>query len=57
MEAHKTNWPALERAAFLIEHNSIPIFVPRYCAEAAQLASMMAALRQDSIGGCDGGEE
>ena len=58
MEAQKTNWPALDRAAFLIEHASVPKYVPRYCAEAAQLMAMLAAsLGQESVGDSDGGEE
>ena len=42
MEARKTNWPALERAVFLIDHAGVPRYIPYYCAEAAQLASMLA---------------
>ena len=58
METPKTNWPALDRAAFLIEHASVPKYVPRYCAEAAQLMAMLAAsLGQESAGGSDGREE
>ena len=58
MEAQKTNWPVLDRAAFLIEHASVPKYVPHYCAEAAQLMSMLAeSLKQESVGGSSGGEE
>lgn len=59
MEAQKTNWPVLDRAAFLIEHASVPKYVPRYCAEAAQLMSMLAESlqQQNQSGGCDGGEK
>ena len=46
MEAHKTNWPALERAAFLIDHAGVPRYIPHYCAESAQLVSMLAAFQQ-----------
>ena len=58
MEAQKTNWPALDRTALLIEHASVPKYVPRYCAEAAQLMAMLAAsLGQESAGGRNGGEK
>ena len=57
MEVHAPNWPAPDRAAFLIEHASVPKYVPHYCAEAAQLISMLAAyLQQENLsGGHDGG--
>ena len=57
MEVYVPNWPALNRATFLIDHASAPRYVPHYCAEAAQLASMLAAYLQqnDPFGGCDGG--
>lgn len=58
METPKTNWPALDRTAFLIDHASVPRFVPHYCAEAAQLMSMLAeSLKQESVGGSNGGKE
>ena len=59
MEAQKSNWSALDRAAFLIERASVPRYVPRYCAEAAQLMSMMAESlqQQNQSGGSNGGEK
>ena len=59
MEAQKTNWPVLDRAAFLIDHASVPRYVPHYCAETAQLLSMLAASlhRYDLSGGHDGGKK
>lgn len=45
----KTNWPTLDRAAFLIEHACVPRAYPSYCAEAAQLlAALEERLRQGS---------
>ena len=42
-------YPALDRAAFLIERTCVPrYYPPRYCAEAAQLLSMLEAARQKS---------
>ena len=42
-------YPALDRAAFLIEHACVPRAYPIYCAEAAQLLAMLdAAQRQSS---------
>ena len=59
MDAQKTNWPVLDRAEFLIDHACVPKYVPHYCAEAAQLMSMLAAsLQQNSLsGGHDGGKK
>ena len=56
MEAHKFNWPVLDRVAFFIDHAGVPRYVPHYCVEAAQLMSMLAAsLQQNSLsGGHDG---
>lgn len=43
----KPTYPALDRAAFLIERACVPRFYPFYCAETAQLFAMMeAALHQ-----------
>ena len=43
---------------FLIGHAGAPGYVPHYCAEAAQLMSILAvSLKQESVGGSDGGEE
>ena len=54
METQKTNWPGLDRAALLIDHACVPRYTPHYCAEAAQLMSMLADfLREKSIGGSD----
>ena len=40
-------YPALDRAAFLIDHTSVPrYYPPRYCAEAAQLLAMLEAAQQ-----------
>ena len=42
-------YPALDRAAFLIERTCVPrYYPPRYCAEAAQLLAMLEAARQQS---------
>ena len=54
METQKTNWPGLDQASFLIDHTCVPRYAPHYCAEAAQLMSMLADfLREKSIGGSD----
>ena len=43
-------YPALDRAAFLIERTCVPrYYPPTYCAEAAQLLAMLEAARQKSI--------
>lgn len=40
-------YPALDRAAFLIERTCVPrYYPPRYCVEAAQLLAMLEAVRQ-----------
>jgi len=40
-------YPALDRAAFLIERTCVPrYYPPRYCAEAAQLLAMLEAAQQ-----------
>ena len=59
MEGYDPNWPALNRAAFLIEHASVPRHVPIYCAEAGQLFAMLTAyLQQKNLsGGSDGGKK
>ena len=59
MEIHELNWPALDRTAFLIDHASVPKYIPHYCAEAAQLISMLAASLQqhDISGGHDVGKK
>ena len=58
METQKTNWPGLDQASFLIDHTCVPRYAPHYCAEAAQLMSMLAdSLREKSIGGSDDGEK
>lgn len=42
-------YPALDRAAFLIEHTCVPrYYPPTYCAEAAQLLAMLEAARRQS---------
>ena len=42
-------YPALDRAAFLIERTCVPrYYPPTYCAEAAQLLAMLEAARQKS---------
>ena len=42
-------YPSLDRAAFLIERTCVPrYYPPAYCAEAAQLLSMLEAARQKS---------
>ena len=59
MKARKSNWPALDRAAFLIDHAGVPRHVPYYCAESAQLVSMLAAFQQQQnpSGGHDVGKK
>ena len=43
-------YPALDRAASLIERTFVPRYhPPTYCAEAAQLLAMLEAARQKSI--------
>lgn len=43
-------YPALDRAAFLIERTCVPRYYPLcYCAEAAQLLAMLEAAQQKSI--------
>lgn len=43
-------YPALDRAAFLIERTCVPrYYPPRYCAEAAQLLAMLEAARQRNV--------
>ena len=50
-------YPALDRAAFLIERTCVPrYYPPRYCAEAAQLLAMLDAVRQKSIPQEHGGD-
>lgn len=42
-------YPALDRAAFLIEHTCVPRYSPPvYCAEAAQLLAMLEKARQNT---------
>lgn len=41
-------YPALDRAAFLIEHACVPRAYPTFCAETAQLLAMLEAARQKS---------
>ncbi len=42
-------YPALDRAAFLIERTCVPRhYPPIYCAEAAQLLAMLDAARQQN---------
>ncbi len=42
-------YPALNRAAFLIERTCVPrYYPPTYCAEAAQLLAMLEAAQQKS---------
>ena len=41
-------YPALDRAAFLIERACVPRFYPSYCAETAQLFAMMEAAQQEN---------
>ena len=42
-------YPALDRAAFLIEHTCVPRhYPPTYCAEAAQLLAMLEAAQRQS---------
>ena len=42
----ETNWPTLDRAAFLIERACVPRYYPAYCAEAAQLLALLEAAQQ-----------
>ena len=50
-------YPALNRAAFLIERTCVPrYYPPRYCAEAAQLLAMLDEARQKSIPQEHGGD-
>lgn len=42
-------YPALDRAAFLIERTCVPrYYPPTYCAEAAQLLAMLEAAQRQS---------
>ena len=42
-------YPALDRAAFLIERTCVPrYYPPTYCAEAAQLLAMLEAAHQQN---------
>lgn len=42
-------YPALDRAAFLIEHACVPRAYPTFCAETVQLLAMLeAAQRQNT---------
>ena len=46
---YESTYPALDRTAFLIERTCVPrYYPPAYCAEAAQLLSMLEAARQNS---------
>ena len=46
---YESTYPALDRTAFLIERTCVPrYYPPAYCAEAAQLLSMLEAARQKS---------
>ena len=50
-------YPALNRAAFLIERTCVPrYYPPTYCAEAAQLLAMLDEARQKSIPQEHGGD-
>lgn len=50
-------YPALDRAAFLIERTCVPrYYPPRYCAEAAQLLAILGAAQQKSIPQEHGGD-
>jgi len=50
-------YPALDRAAFLIERTCVPkYYPPRYCAETAQLLAMLDEARQKSIPQEHGGD-
>lgn len=50
-------YPALNRAAFLIERICVPrYYPPTYCAEAAQLLAMLDAARQKSVPQEHGGD-
>ena len=43
-------YPALDRAAFLIERTCVPrYYPPTYCAEAAQLIAMLEAARRKDV--------
>ena len=59
MKTQKTNWSTPDRAAFLIDRAIVPGYVPRCCAESAQLMSMLAAsLQQQNLtGDSDGGRK
>ena len=53
----KSNWPALDRTAYLIEHTCVPQYVPSYCAEAGQLFAAMAdCLRRGTLPENEGGK-
>lgn len=41
-------YPALDRAAFLIERACVPRYYPTFCAETAQLLAMLEAAGQKS---------
>lgn len=41
-------YPALDRAAFLMERACVPRYYPSYCAETAQLLALMEAARKKS---------
>ena len=41
--AHEPTYPPLDRTAFLIDRACVPRYVPRYCAEEAQLFAALAA--------------
>ena len=46
---YESTYPALDRTAFLIERTCVPrYYPPAYCAEAAQLLSMLEAAPQRS---------
>lgn len=47
ISSDQLNYPALDRAAFLIERICVPrYYPPTYCAEAAQLLAMLEAAQQ-----------
>lgn len=46
---HEPTYPALDRAAFLIEHACVPRAYPTFCAETAQLLAMLEAARQRNV--------
>ncbi len=47
MKDRESTYPALDRAAFLIERTCVPrYYPPTYCAEAAQLLAMLEAVQQ-----------